>query len=126
MVFVYDAAVLIAADQGDRRVWSAHGTRVGSRATILVPSPVVAQVSRSTSQAELRRFLAACRVVPFGERDAHEAGRLLGLTRTTAVADAAVVVAALNVDSPVIVTGDPRDIRRLIGASGYDIGLQAV
>ena len=61
-----------------------------------VPAPVVAQVSRSSRQAQLRRFLTGCVVVPLNESEAHEAGRLLGLTRTADVVDAVVVTTALR------------------------------
>ena len=45
--FVYDAAVLVAADRSERRVWAEHKARLELGAVPLVPAPVVAQVSRS-------------------------------------------------------------------------------
>ncbi len=86
---VYDAGVLVAADRNERRVWAEHKVRLELGIIPMVPAPVVAQVSRSPRQAQLRRFLTGCKVVSFGERDAHEAGRLLGVTRTTDMVDAA-------------------------------------
>ena len=64
-------------------------------------------------------------VVPLGERDAHEAGRLLGKTRTADVVDAAVVVTALR-QKAVILTSDPDDMERLIRASGREIAVVAI
>lgn len=115
--YIYDAAVLIAADRNEPRIWSRHKARLESGADALVPAPVVAQVSRSPRQASLRRLLSGCTVLPFDERDAQEAGRLLGRAETSDVVDAAVVTAALRYDG-IIVTGDPNDINRLIRASG--------
>lgn len=117
--FVYDAAVLIAADRNERRSWAEHKARLEFGAVPLVPAPVVAQVSRSRQQAQLRRFLAGCVIVPLGERDAHEAGRLLAMTRTTDVVDAVVVTVALR-NQAVILTGDPDDMERLVRAAGRE------
>jgi sugar/nucleoside kinase (ribokinase family) len=88
-------------------------------AVSLVPAPVVAQVSRSPQQTQLRRFLAGCVVVLLGEHDAHEAGRLLAMTGTTDVVDAVVVTVALR-NKAVILTGDPDDMGRLVRASGRE------
>ena len=93
---VYDAAVLVAADRNERRAWAEHKVRLEPGVIPLVPSPVVVQVSRSAQQVQLRRFLTGCVVVPLSQSEAHEAGRLLGLTRTVDVGDAVVVTTALR------------------------------
>jgi predicted nucleic acid-binding protein len=123
--FVYDAAVLVAADRNERRTWAQHKARLEFGSVPLVPAPVVAQVSRSSQQAQLRRFLTGCVVVPLTERDAHEAGRLLAVTRTTDVVDAAVVTLALQ-NKAVILTGDPDDMERLVRTSGRKAVVVAV
>ena len=117
--FVYDAAVLVAADRNERRSWAEHKARLVLGIVPLVPAPVVAQVSRSPQQAQLRRFLAGCSVVPLGENEAHEAGRLLAVTKTADVVDAVVVTVALR-NQAVILTGDPIDMERLVRASGRE------
>jgi hypothetical protein len=122
---VYDAAVLVAADRNERRVWAEHKVRLEFGVVPLVPAPVVVQVSRSSQQAQLRRFLTGCVVVPLGETDAHEAGRLLGLTKTADVVDAVVVTTALR-QKAAILTSDPDDIERLVGASGREIAVVAI
>jgi len=122
---VYDAAVLVAADRNERRAWAEHKARLELGVIPLVPAPVVAQVSRSPRQAQLRRFLTGCAVVTLGESEAHEAGRLLGMTRTTDVVDAVVVTTALR-QRAMILTGDPDDIERLVRASGHDVAVIAV
>ena len=117
--FVYDAAVLVAADRNERQSWAEHKARLELGVVPLVPAPVVAQVSRSPQQAQLRRFLAGCSVVPLGENEAHEAGRLLAMARTADVVDAVVVTVALR-NKAVILTGDPFDMERLVRASGRE------
>jgi predicted nucleic acid-binding protein len=122
---VYDAAVLVAADRNERRVWAEHKARLEFGVIPSVPAPVVAEVSRSPQQAQLRRFLTGCVVVPLGESEAHEAGRLLGLTRTADVVDAVVVTTALRQEA-MILTGDRADMERLVRASGREVAVVAV
>ena len=122
---VYDAAVLVAADKNDRRTWAEHKARLEFGIIPSVPSPVLAQVSRSPQQAQLRRFLTGCAVVPLGESDAHQAGRLLGKTRTADVVDAVVVTVALR-QNAIILTSDPGDIKRLVRASGREVAVLAI
>ena len=121
---VYDAAVLVAADKNERRVWAEHKVRLELGALPLVPAPVVAQVSRSSQQAQFRRFLTGCSIVPLGESEAHEAGRLLGVTRMTDVVDAVVVTVALR-NKAAILTSDMDDIERLVTAAGGDVAVVA-
>src|SRR5262249_61766868 len=92
---VYVAAVLVAADRNERRAWAEHKARLELGIIPLVPAPVVAQVSRSPRQAQLRRFLTGCVVVTLGESEAHEAGRLLGVTETADIVDRCVGTVAL-------------------------------
>jgi len=113
---VYDAAVLVAADRNDRRVWAEHRVRLEASLAPLIPAPVVAQVSRAPSQANLRRLLRGCEVVAFDEADAHQAGSLLAASGTSDVVDAALVVLAARRGAD-IETGDGDDIRRLVAAS---------
>ncbi len=117
---VYDAGVLVAADRGDRRVWLAHAALLMERSVPVVPATVVAQVSRSPRQAQLRRFLAGCHIAPLGEREAHEAGRLLGKSRTADVVDASVVAIAIR-HRAVILTGDVEDMERLAAGAGVGV-----
>lgn len=114
---LYDTGVLIAADRGDRRVWAEHRARLERGMRTLVPATVVAQVSRSSRQAELRRLLAGCETVPLTEETAHRAGALLGRSKTTDVVDASLVALAVEREAD-IVTGDREDIERLVAASG--------
>jgi hypothetical protein len=64
-------------------------------------------------------------VVPAGETEAHEAGRLPGITKTADVVDAIVVTTALR-QKATILTSDPDDIERLVRASGREIPVVAI
>ena len=122
---VYDAAVLVAADRNERQAWAEHKVRLELGIVPLVPTPVVVQVSRSPQQVQLRRFLTGCVVVPLGETEAHEAGLLLGMTKTSDIVDAVVVTTAFR-QQATILTSDPDDIRRLVRASGREIAVVAI
>ena len=122
---VYDAAVLVAADRNERRTWAEHKVRLELGVVPLVPAPVAAQVSRSPQQVQLRRFLTGCVVVPLGEAEAHEAGRLLGITKTSDVVDAVVVTTALR-QKATILTSDPGDMERLVRASGREVAVVGI
>lgn len=119
---VYDASILVAADRNDRRVWAEHQVRTRAGSPPLIPAPVVAQVSRSATQANLRRFLRGCEVVPFDETDAHSAGALLAASDTSDVVDAAVVTLAIKRGANVL-TGDGGDIRLLVATSGVSLAV---
>lgn len=110
---VYDTGVLIAADRSERRTWADHRIRLEAGIVPLVPTPVIAQASRSPRQAQMRRLLRGCEVVPFDEPAAHAAGALLGRTRTKDVVDASVAALAVRHGADVV-SDDAEDIRRLL------------
>jgi predicted nucleic acid-binding protein len=113
---VYDTGLLIAADRSQRHTWAEHRVRLEMGIIPLVPSTVVAQASRSPKQAQLRRLLRGCEVVPFDEATAHEAGALLGKTRTNDVVDASLAVLSIR-NGADIVSDDADDIRRLLSVA---------
>ena len=55
----------------------------------------------------------------------HEAGRLLGVTKTSDVVDAVVVTTALR-QKATILTSDPGDMERLVRASGREVAVVAI
>ena len=112
MSILYDAGVLIAAERNDRQVWADHRARLELGVVPATTSPVVAQVSRSPRQVQLRRFLRGCHVVGFAPEQAHEVGALLGKAGTVDVVDAHVVIAASGAAATVL-TSDPGDLRHL-------------
>lgn len=112
MSVVYDAGVLIAAERDDRQVWADHRVRLEVGTVPSTTAPVVAQVSRSPRQAQLRRFLRGCDVVAFAPEEAHDVGALLGKAGVADIVDAHVVVTAAKVNATVL-SSDPNDLRRL-------------
>lgn len=114
---VYDAGALVAAERNDRRMWAEHRVRLELGLSVVVPAPVVAQVSRSPKQVQLRRLLAGCEVVEFDEADAHAVGRILAQSKTNDVVDAAVVVLAARRHADVV-TSEVSDLTKLAAAAG--------
>ncbi|HLM84583.1 MAG TPA: hypothetical protein VK272_00190 [Solirubrobacteraceae bacterium] len=112
MSVVYDAGALIAADRGDRKLWADHRTRLELGVVPLTTAPVVAQVSRSPRQAQLRRLLRGCQVAAFAPEQAYTVGALLNRAGTADVVDAHVVITAAPKASTVL-TSDPSDLRQL-------------
>lgn len=120
---VFDAGVLIAADRNERDVWAEHRVRLEAGAVPLVPAVVVAQVSRTPKQVQLRRFLRGCEIVPLDAGLAHRAGALLGKAGTKDVVDA--VVAALAIDRSADVVSDDRDdILHLLRGGGSTLAVR--
>jgi hypothetical protein len=111
-----DAGALIAYERGDRRVDLLIKKALrDDDARIAIPAGVVAQVWRDgRRQAQLATLLALdeVEIVAFDGRAAREAGQLCGLTRTSDVVDASVVLCARH-RRHAIVTSDPDDLARL-------------
>lgn len=115
MTAVYDAGVLIAADRSNRQVWADHRVRLEVGVAPVTTAPVVAQVSRSGRQAQLRRFLRGCEVVPFAADEAHELGALAGKSKASDVVDVHVVAVAHRLGRPVL-TSDQDDLEPIADA----------
>lgn len=112
MSVVYDAGALVAADRGDRRCWAAHRARLEAGLVPVTTAPVVAQVSRSPRQAQLRRILRGCDVEPFAVADGHAVGELLARAGAADVVDGHVALVAARTGCAVL-TSDPDDLSRL-------------
>ena len=110
-----DAGALIAFERGDRAMLALLVVARQRRRAIVAPAGVVAQVWRNgKKQARLAQLLGsdAVEVEPFTDERARGAGQLLGLTGTSDIVDAAVVLCARR-RKQVVVTSDPDDIARL-------------
>jgi hypothetical protein len=107
--------MLVAAERNDRRAWADHRARLEIGVLPVTTAPVVAQVSRSPRQAQLRRFLRGCHVEDFGRDHAHEVGALLARTGGTDVVDAHLMLVATGTatGTSVVWTSDPEDLARL-------------
>ena len=117
---VYDAGALIAAERNDRALWADHRVRLEQGMIPIVAAAVIAQVSRSSRQAQLRRLLRGCDVADLDEDTAHRVGQILAHACTSDVVDGAVVAAAV-VRSAAVVTSDRADIAHLLHSAGTDL-----
>lgn len=117
---VYDAGALIAAERNDRSFWADHRVRLEQGTIPVTPAAVVAQVSRSPRQAQLRRLLRGCDVAELDAGTAHRVGGLLGHACTSDIVDGAVVVVAVG-RSAAVLTGDRADIVHLLRSAGVDL-----
>lgn len=115
MSVVYDAGALVAADRSDRRVWAEHRIRLEMGLAPVTTAPVLAQVSRSGRQAQLRRFVRGCEVVPFAADDAADVGALAGRAAASDVVDVHVVMVAYRLGRGVL-TADEGDLRSIADA----------
>lgn len=115
MSVVYDAAVLVAADRSDRDVWADHRVRLEFGVAPLTTAPVVARVSRTGRQAQLRRFLRGCDIVTFASPEAHDVGALAGKSATSDVVDVHLMIVAYQHRFGVV-TGDEGDLRPIADA----------
>lgn len=116
---VLDAGAFVAIERGDvamqRRVVAARlaNTR------LVTHGAIVGQVWRTPKQVKLSLALRGVNVLPIDDGLGRRAGRLLALTRTRDVVDAALV--ALCEPGDVVVTSDPDDIAVLAEAAKLDI-----
>ena len=125
MSVVYDAGVLVAADRNDRDVWADHRARLEGSVVPVTTSLVVAQVSRSPRQVQLRRFLRGCDIVGFTSEEPHEVGALLSRAEASDVVDAHVVLTASRRRSTVA-TSDVQDLQRLSDCLPKPVVVQSV
>lgn len=125
MTVLYDAGALAAAGRNSPKVWHEHRRLLERKLVPVTTAPVVAQVSRSPRQANLRRFLKGCTIVPFADVEAHEVGGLLARSGTADVVDAHVVLQAAARDAAVL-TSDVDDIEWLAAAAGATITVRLV
>jgi hypothetical protein len=124
---ILDAGALVHVEGHPRgRVYWACRDALESGAPALLPAVVLAQVWRASSrQAPVSMLRRMCRTVPFTEDMAEAVGRLLAMSGSADVVDAAVVVTAISHGCAVL-TSDPGDLRKLADAAGVRIPLIVV
>lgn len=125
MSFVYDAGLFVAAERNDRDVWADHRARLELGLIPRTTAPVVAQVSRSPRQVQLRRMLRGCDISNFAPDDSHEVGALAGKASTSDVVDAHLAIVALRHQATVL-TSDVEDLRHLADQLPTPIRIQRV
>lgn len=110
-----DAGALIAFEKNDRTFTAIVQHALETNQRLAVPTAVIGQVWRDgRRQARLARLLASrvVEIVSLDDEQSRAAGQLCGVTHTTDVIDALVVVCA-KARGHGIVTSDAKDIRRL-------------
>lgn len=125
MTVVYDAGVLVAAERNERRVWADHRVRLELGDVPVTTASVVAQVSRSPRQVELRRLLRGCDIVGFAPDQGHQVGALLGAAGTADVVDAHLVLVAGALGASVV-TADVKDLKKLSSHLPTPVPIQRV
>jgi hypothetical protein len=113
----YDAAALVAAERGDRRMGVLHRRTLEAGKRPTVPAAVLAQVWRGGPQAALSRVLSGCSIEPLDEQRARAVGVALGRSKTSDVVDASVVIGAIA-RGDMIVTADVDDVATIAAALG--------
>ena len=124
MGITYDAAALIAADRGERRLWARHRALLTRREIPTVPAPVVAQSWRGSGrQAQLSRLLTGCDIEPLDDKQARAVGTLAARASTTDIVDATVVEGALR-RHDLVVSSDPSDLQAIASAVGIRLQVE--
>jgi len=123
--FVYDAGLFVAAERNDRDVWADHRARLELGLIPRTTALVVAQVSRSPRQVQLRRMLRGCDIVGFSPDDSHEVGALLAKASTSDVVDAHLAIVA-SVRQATVLTSDVEDLRHLADQLPTAVQIQRV
>ena len=111
-----DAGALIALERGDRTMALLVKRAREAKVTLALPAGALGQAWRNGSrQVLLARLVSstdALEIVPLDARTAREAGQLCGVTQTSDVIDASVVLCA-RTRGHAIATSDGADLRRL-------------
>lgn len=118
-------ALNVLARPGDRgvnaeRARAVLATAHERRALVRVPAPVLAEVYRGPHyDPAIDRLLngKGLLVVPLTKEIARVAGHLLAKSKldSSHAVDAFVVATAMSFDTALIATGDPNDLKRLVG-----------
>lgn len=124
---ILDAGALRSAEtkpNGD--VWNYCRKEVESGRRPLLPATVLAQIWRGGSrQAVLARLVKSCEIVDFDEDVAKRVGTLLGVSGSSDVVDAMVVLLAVKTRFTVV-TSDPGDISEIGNSVNYRVPLITV
>jgi predicted nucleic acid-binding protein len=120
---VLDSGAFLAVDRDNRAMMARLRIAQTSGLDLRTTGAVVAQVWRDPGgrQANLARLLRAVDVIPVDDRLGREAGVLLGRAGAGDAVDATVAAIAARGDR--VLTSDPDDMARLVGASGRAVGV---
>ena len=121
----YDTGALIAAERNDRRLWALHRRALERGIVPTVPAGVLGQGWRGGPQAQMSRLLSGCWVEQLDEVRARSVGAACGVSGTSDIVDASVVVGAAA-RGDLVVTSDGRDLNRLQSAIRVEIRLEVI
>lgn len=124
---ILDAGALRSAEaRVNGEVWSYCREEVEAGRRPLLPATVLAQIWRGgPRQAVLARLVKSCEIVDFDEDVAKRVGALLGVSGTSDVVDAMVVLIAVKTRFAVV-TSDPGDIAAIADSVNYRVPLITV
>ncbi|GMU68680.1 MAG: hypothetical protein AMXMBFR37_10120 [Steroidobacteraceae bacterium] len=125
MGITYDTGALLAAEAGDRKIWSIHARSLLRGEQPVVPAAVLGQAWRGGPQPALSRFLRGCLVEALDETRARAAGLVCARSGTRDIVDASVATGALA-RGDLVVTSDADDLQLIAGALGRSIRLQRI
>jgi predicted nucleic acid-binding protein len=108
----YDTGALVAGENNDRKLWALHRRALERGIRPTIPAGVLAQAWRGGPQAELSRLLHGCRIEELNQVRGRAAGHACGRSNTADVIDATVAIGAIARDD-LVVTSDPKDIKRI-------------
>lgn len=112
---VLDSGAIIALSRNDARARSILTAAWEAGAEVSIPAVVLAETVRGRSDdATVNRVIKAVGdCIEVTESDGSAAGHLLGDTGMSATIDALVVASSERTGGGAILTGDPKDLRRL-------------
>lgn len=123
---ILDSGAVINWSRGDARTRAVLREAIARHLEVRVPVVVLTETLRGGARdAPVNRVLKAVGTAATVPDTGREAGRLLGRTGGSNIADALVVAEALAIPGSTIVTTDPDDLHALL-ADQDGIGLQAV
>jgi predicted nucleic acid-binding protein len=120
---ILDSGAVIGWSRGDARIRAILRQALARQLELRVPVVVLAETLRGGPRdAPVNRVLKAVGTAPTAPATGRDAGKLLGQTGGTNIADALVAAEALTVPGSIILTSDPEDLRALLaGRHGADI-----
>ncbi len=123
----YGTGALIAGERNDRRMWALHVGFIAEEVVPVAPAPVVAEAWRGGArQASLARMLAGCEIEPMRPDQARRVGELAGRAGHDDVVDVTVVEGAVRRGGDAVVSSNGSHIRKVAGAAGQRLTVQAV
>jgi hypothetical protein len=121
----YDTGALIAAERGNRLIWSVHREALAAGLIPTVPAGVLGEAWRGGPQAQLSMFLKGCRVEDLTEAHARAVGELAALSGLSDTVDLAVVEGALRRGDAVF-TSNRSHMEQAAGGAGQRLAIQDV